>query len=52
MSNFENEWYDKGYNDGFSDAINNLEIGDIINYLESLEDEKRQEVMKDLEKYK
>lgn len=25
MTKFENEWYNKGYDDGFSDALNSLD---------------------------
>lgn len=39
MGEIEYEWYNKGYDDGYSDAINNIEVGDILNQLESFTDE-------------
>ncbi len=29
MAKFDNEWYNKGYEDGISDAQNNIDIDDI-----------------------
>lgn len=29
MNKFNNEMYEKGYNDGYADALNNLELVDI-----------------------
>ena len=45
MSKFENEMYNKGYEDGFSDAINNLELDDILEKIESLSDEEKQKIL-------
>lgn len=39
MGKIEYEWYNKGYDDGYSDAINNIEVGDILNQLGNFTDE-------------
>ncbi|MBD5534535.1 MAG: hypothetical protein HDQ99_02525 [Lachnospiraceae bacterium] len=51
MSKFENEWYNKGYEDGFSDAINNLSVDDILEHIENLSDNERQQIIETI-KYK
>lgn len=45
MSKFENEMYQKGYNDGFSDAINNPAIEDIAEMFKSLSAIDKQKLM-------
>lgn len=41
MAKFDNEWYKKGYDDGFSDAINNPDIENIIEQIENLSKEEK-----------
>lgn len=44
MSDFENAWYDKGYNDGVADALNNIGVDDILGALESLSEDEIQKI--------
>lgn len=46
MSKFDNEYYNKGYEDGFSDAINNLELNDILEHIKNLSVEDKQKIIK------
>lgn len=46
MIKFENEWYEKGYNDGFSDALNNINIENIFDWILALSKEEKQEILK------
>lgn len=39
-----NELYDKGYDDGFSDAINNIELDDILERIKSMPIEDKQKI--------
>lgn len=50
MIKFDNEWYNKGYEDGFSDAINNLELNDILQTIEKMSIEEVQQVEKYIKK--
>lgn len=51
MSKFENEWYNKGYEDGFSDAINSLQTDDILEHIGNLSDNEKQQIIEAI-KYK
>lgn len=44
-----NEWYSKGYDDGFSDAINNIELGDILENIKSMPIEDKQKILEVIE---
>ncbi len=46
MNKFENEWYKKGYDDGFADAINNLELNDILEHIANLSDVEKETLIK------
>lgn len=45
MLKFDNEYYNKGYEDGFSDAINNLELNDILEHIKNLSKEDKQKII-------
>lgn len=45
MSKHDNEYYNKGYEDGFSDAVNNLEIDDILEQIKILSEEDKQKII-------
>lgn len=44
MKKIENDWYNKGYEDGFSDAINNPDLESIIEKIENLSREEKQKI--------
>ena len=50
MSKFENEWYNKGYDDGFSDALNNLQLDDILEHIGNLFEEEKQKIIEAIRK--
>lgn len=39
------KWYKKGYDDGFSDALNNIDIDDILECIPKLSNEERQKII-------
>ena len=49
MSKFNNEMYEKGYNDGFSDALNNNDIENILDCIPTLSKEEKQKILKVIE---
>lgn len=49
MSKFNNEMYEKGYNDGFSDALNNIDIENILDCIPTLSKEEKQKILKVIE---
>ena len=44
MAKFDNEWYNKGYEDGISDAQNNIDIDDILERIPELSKEECQKI--------
>ena len=45
MAKFDNEWYNKGYEDGISDAKNNIDIDDILERIPELSKEECQKIL-------
>lgn len=45
MSKINNEWYNKGYDDGYADALNNLELNDILEHIHDFSDEEKQKII-------
>ncbi len=45
MAKFDNEWYNKGYEDGISDAQNNIDIDDILERIPELSKEECQKIL-------
>lgn len=46
MSKTDNEWYNKGYEDGFADALNNIEIDDILEHIKKLSKEEKLQILR------
>lgn len=47
-----NKIYDKGYSDGFSDALNNLTLDDVLENIPNFSVEERQKIIKAIENCK
>lgn len=45
MTKFNDEMYEKGYNDGYADALNNLELVDILEHIQDFSDEDKQKII-------
>lgn len=45
MTKFNGEMYEKGYNDGYADALNNLELVDILEHIQDFSDEDKQKII-------
>lgn len=45
MSKFNNNMYNKGYNDGYADALNNLELDDILEHIQKLTKDEKQKII-------
>ena len=48
MTKFNDEMYEKGYNDGYADALNNLELVDILEHIQDFSDEDKQKIIDEL----
>lgn len=45
MNKFENDYYNKGYDDGFADAKNNIDLEDILEQIANLSKTEKEKII-------